>query len=87
MEGQITSYRRGVRTQKKYQMIVRVEGVNDKKSATSMIGKSVVWTSTGKAKKEIKGTITNIHGNKGGLRVQFETGLPGQSLATKVKIN
>lgn len=87
MEGQITSYRRGVRTQKKYQMIVRVASVNDTKTATALIGKSVIWTSTGKEKTEIKGTITNVHGNKGGLRVQFERGLPGQSLATKVKIN
>ena len=87
MEGQILSFRRGVRTQKKYQMIIRVDTVKDRKSANSMIGKSVVWTSTGKEKKQIKGQITNVHGNKGALRVQFERGLPGQSLSTKVQIN
>ncbi len=87
MEGQILSFRRGVKTQKKYQMIVKVDSVKDRKSASSMIGKLVVWTSTGKEKKQIKGQITNVHGNKGALRVQFEKGLPGQSVATKVQIN
>lgn len=85
MEGTIVSYRRGVRTQKRYQMIVRVSGVEDKEKAKTLIDKNLVWKSP--AGKEIKGKITNIHGNKGGLRAQFEKGLPGQSVGTKVSLN
>ncbi len=85
MEGKIISFRRGLRTQKKYQMIVKVNGVDNKDKAKSLINKKVLWKSPGG--KEIKGVITNIHGNNGGLRVQFEKGLPGQSIGNKVVLN
>ena len=85
MEGQIVHYRRGVRTQKRYQMIVKVSGIDNKDKAKALINKNVVWKSP--SGKEIKGMVTNIHGNAGGLRVQFEKGLPGQSIGTKVSLN
>lgn len=85
MEGKVASFRRGVRTQKKYQMIVKVSGIDTKDKAKSLINKKVVWKSPGG--KEIKGVVTNLHGNSGALRVQFERGLPGQSLGTKVSLN
>lgn len=85
MEGKVVSFRRGRRTQKKYQMIVKVSGVDNKEKAKSLISKKVLWKSPGG--KEIKGVITNIHGNVGGLRVQFERGLPGQSIGTKVSLD
>ncbi|HLC85856.1 MAG TPA: 50S ribosomal protein L35ae [Candidatus Nanoarchaeia archaeon] len=85
MEGIITSFRRGVRTQKKYQMVVKVKGIDDKDKAKSMLNKNVVWKSP--SGKEISGTITNVHGNNGKLRVQFEKGLPGQSVGTNIIIS
>ena len=85
MEGKVASFRRGVRTQKKYQMIVKVSGIDNKDKAKSLINKKVVWKSP--AGKEIKGVVTNLHGNSGALRVQFERGLPGQSVGTKVTLN
>jgi len=85
MEGKIVSFRMGVRTQQKYQMIVKVKDVDNKEKARSLINKKVVWKSP--AGKEIKGIVTNVHGNIGGLRVQFEKGLPGQSVGTKVDLN
>lgn len=65
-------------------MIVQVNGVNDKKGAKELIGKTVVWKSSGK--KEIKGKVAKEHGSNGALRVIFEKGMPGQSLGTKVVI-
>ncbi len=85
MEGVIASFRRGVRTQKKYQMIIRVKGIDNKEKAKSLIDKSVLWKSSGG--KEIRGVVSNIHGGKGYVRVQFERGLPGQSLGTKVVLS
>ncbi len=85
MEGVIASFRRGVRTQKKYQMIIRVKGIDNKEKAKSLIDKSVLWKSS--SGKEIKGVVSNIHGSKGYVRVQFERGLPGQSLGTKVALS
>ena len=87
MEGKIVHFRRGVNTQQNYQMLVRVEGVDSRDNARKLIHKKVVWTSPGKQQKKINGEITNVHGNKGVLRVQFERGLPGQSIGSKVDIN
>jgi len=86
MEGQILHFRRGRHTQKDHQMLIRIQEIETKEKAQSLIHKTVVWTSLGKLQKKIRGKITNIHGNKGVLRVQFERGLPGQSIGTKVQI-
>ncbi len=85
MEGIIVNYRRGRKTQTTNQMIVLIPDV-DKKKAEGLIGKSVVYTCEGKDKKEIKGTVSAVHGNKGAVRVHFEKGMPGQAIGAKVKV-
>ncbi len=82
MEGKVVSFRRGVRTQQRYQMIIKVSGYDNKEKAKELINKSVLWKSS--SGKEIKGLVTNLHGNTGKIRVQFEKGLPGQSVGTNV---
>ena len=84
MEAVIMSFRRGVNTQKDNQMILHVSGVMSRVDAEKLVGKSVTWTSP--AKKEIKGQITAAHGNSGAVRAIFESGMPGQSQATKVLV-
>ncbi len=84
MEAQIIHYRRGKRTQYERQMIVRVPDVTTNEQAQKLVSKKVIWRSP--AGKEIKGTVMQVHGNKGGLRVHFETGMPGQAIASKVTI-
>ena len=84
MEGVIVNFRGSRRVKKGNHMIVEVEGVESKEKASHLVGKKVVWkTSAGKA---ISGKIASIHGNSGALRVIFETGMPGQSIGTKVAI-
>ena len=65
-------------------MILIVSSVDAREKAKSMIGKKVTWTSP--AGKKIEGKVTNVHGNKGAMRVQFESGMPGQSIGHKVKV-
>ena len=84
MEGTITSFRRGMRTISPNQMIVKIAGIDSKEKALSLVGKKTSWKSP--AGKEIKGTVTNVHGGKGAIRAAFETGMPGQSVGTKVAI-
>ncbi len=67
-------------------MILQVDKVDTKDKAKSLIGRTVVWISPGKNKKQIMGKIAATHGNKGGVRVMFEKGMPGQSIGEKVKI-
>ncbi|MBL7147436.1 MAG: 50S ribosomal protein L35ae [Nanoarchaeota archaeon] len=84
MEGVISNFRRGRHTVCTDQMIVVIKDVDKKDKTKDLIGKKVLWTSPGK--KIIHGVIKRFHGNKGALRVKFETGMPGQSIGTKVKI-
>jgi len=84
MEATICNFRRGRHIPSGNQMILRLEGVENREQAHKLLGKTVVWkTVTG---KEISGKITKLHGNTGAVRALFETGMPGQSLGTKIKI-
>lgn len=84
MKAVIVNFRGGRHTQLTNQMVVLIEGITTRDKATGLIGKTVIWTSP--AKKEIKGKITTIHGNKGAVRVHFERGMPGQSVGKTVTI-
>ena len=84
MEGTISNFRSGRHTQTTNQMIVVAEGITDKEKAKELVGKKVVWKSP--SGKKLNGKITAVHGNKGAVRILFETGMPGQSLSGKVSI-
>ena len=84
MKAVISNFRRSRHVQKTNHMILHVDGVDNKEKAEKLVGKEAVWTSP--AKKEIKGKVAAAHGSKGAVRVIFETGMPGQSIATEVEI-
>ena len=85
MEGVINNFRRGAKTQTMNHMIVYLNDSDSREKASKLVGKNIVWKSP--AGKEIKGKVASAHGNKGAVRVIFETGMPGQSIGTKVEIN
>ena len=84
MEGIIHNFRRSRHATHETHMIIYVAENKNKDDAAKLVGKKVVWTSP--AKKEICGTVAAAHGGKGGIRVIFETGMPGQSCGSKVTI-
>jgi large subunit ribosomal protein L35Ae len=86
MEGVITSFRRSIKNQSENQMIIQVHGVDSKEKAAKLVGKSVSWHAPGKQKKVLKGKVSAVHGRNGAVRAIFETGMPGQSLSQKVKV-
>jgi large subunit ribosomal protein L35Ae len=86
MEARISAFRGSFRRKSGNQMIIVVDTVTDKEKAKALVGKTVIWTSPGKSKKQIKGKISAVHGGKGAVRAIFETGMPGQSLGEVVKI-
>ncbi len=66
------------------QMVVYPEKMESKEKSTHLVGKEVVFkTESG---KEIKGKVSAPHGSKGGVRVIFETGMPGQAIGQVVEI-
>ncbi|MBC8501006.1 MAG: 50S ribosomal protein L35ae [Nanoarchaeota archaeon] len=83
MEGVIANFRQGRHHTYDNQMIVIADSITNKVAADKLVGKKVVWNS---GKKDIVGEVRSTHGNKGALRVLFETGMPGQSIGRKVKI-
>lgn len=85
MEGRIANYRQGRHTIKLKQCILDFPGINTRKEANRLVGRTVAWySSTG---KELKGRITRAHGNSGAVRALFkEKGLPGQALGEKITI-
>jgi large subunit ribosomal protein L35Ae len=86
MEAIVINYRRGRKTQTVNQMVIVIEGVDTKEAATALVGKTVIYTCTGKTAKTISGKITFAHGSKGAVRVLFETGMPGQAIGAKVEV-
>ena len=84
MEAYVMNFRGGVHHVNPHQMILKV--ADSAEEAAKVIGKTVVWTSP--AGKELKGTVSALHGRKGNVRAIFaDAGLPGQALGQKVKIN
>lgn len=84
MECVIVNFRGSRRVKKGNQMIIQVGGVDSKEKAGQLVGKKVIWKTS--AGKELNGQISSVHGNSGALRVRFDTGMPGQSIGSKVSI-
>ena len=84
MKGIIVNYRLSRHVQSNTHLIVQVEGISTREKAQELVGKEVSWKSP--ADREIKGKVASAHGNSGALRVIFEKGMPGQSIANSVEI-
>ena len=83
MEGTIVNFRRSRHRQKCNHIIIDT-GLSDRKKASELVGKSVVWKTL--SGKEIKGKVASAHGNSGVVRAIFEKGLPGQSITSDIEV-
>ena len=54
--------------------------------AAYLVGAMVEWNHPKKNNKKIYGKVVRLHGKKGLVMAYFRKGLPGQALATTVKI-
>ncbi|MFH1133288.1 MAG: 50S ribosomal protein L35ae [Nanoarchaeota archaeon] len=87
MKAIIANFRGGRHTKSSNQMILKVEGIDSKDKAKTLLGKTVSWKSPGKEPKEIKGKISGVHGNSGCVRVIFERGMPGQAIGQEILVS
>jgi len=84
VKGIVVQFRRGRhRIHEKHYLLDL--GLSDRETAKKMAGREVLWKSP--AGKEIKGKISDAHGNNGLVRAIFEKGLPGQAMATELDIS
>ncbi len=83
MKGIVVQFRRGRKVIHEKHFLLDL-GMKDRAEAKKLAGKEVVWKSP--AGKEIKGKISDAHGNKGLVRAIFERGLPGQAVTTEIEV-
>ena len=82
--GIILGYRLGSNTQYERQVLIRVDGVNDRATASRLIGWRVLYRD-GKG-NEYRGKIVHVHGGKGVVIAVFKPNLPGQARGGNVYI-
>ena len=85
MRAVIVSFRRSGNNQYEKYALIRIDGVEDYKSAHKYIGKKVVWIHP-KTRLKIHGKIIKVHGKNGVVLASFRKGLPGQALGTPVEL-
>lgn len=83
MKGIVVQFRRGRHTIHERHFLLDL-GLQSREDAKKLAGKEVIWKSP--AGKEIKGKISDAHGNKGLVRAIFERGLPGQAITTDIEV-
>jgi large subunit ribosomal protein L35Ae len=82
-EGVIVSYRRGPRTQKPKECILRFPSIESGSEAAHLIGRKVAWPIE---KHKARGKIVAFHGKNGLVRARFRKGVPGHALGSLVEI-
>eukprot|EP00178_Gracilaria_changii_P002249 TRINITY_DN1332_c0_g3_i1.p1 TRINITY_DN1332_c0_g3~~TRINITY_DN1332_c0_g3_i1.p1 ORF type:complete len:125 (+),score=10.38 TRINITY_DN1332_c0_g3_i1:25-399(+) len=74
------------------QVILRLEGVNDRKAAQFYFGKRVVYVykaHSGKADNRFRtiwGKITTSHGNTGAVLARFKNNLPPRAIGSTLRV-
>ncbi len=80
--GVILSYRRGMRSQRPRECLIKILG-EDAEASRRLVGWKVGWPLED---PKIRGRIVCPHGRSGTLRARFSRGLPGQAMSTRVRI-
>ena len=83
LRGFIVSYRKGPKTQKPKECLLKFPHIKSSSEASSLIGRKVAWPV--KERKCI-GKIISPHGRKGLVKARFRKGVPGTALGSSVEI-
>ena len=81
--GFVVSYRRGPKTQRSRECVLKFPNVKSSNEAARFIGRKVAWPT---GERKIRGKIVALHGKRGLVRVRFRRGVSGQALGTRVEI-
>jgi len=83
LQGFIVSYRRGPKTQKPKECLLKFPHITSSIEASSLIGRKVAWPVKD---RKCVGKIVSLHGRKGLVRARFRRGVPGEALGNPVEI-
>eukprot|EP00002_Diphylleia_rotans_P025992 TRINITY_DN5161_c0_g2_i1.p2 TRINITY_DN5161_c0_g2~~TRINITY_DN5161_c0_g2_i1.p2 ORF type:complete len:112 (+),score=20.64 TRINITY_DN5161_c0_g2_i1:106-441(+) len=95
--GTLVNFRRNLHNQDPSTVLVKIDGVNDRKDVDYYLGKRVVYVyrakraTTGlRGKKDnvrtIWGRITRAHGGNGVVRAKFAKNIPARILGASVRV-
>ena len=82
--GLVIGYRRGSNTQYERQVLLRIDGVSSRRTASSLIGWRVLYRDS--KGNVYRGTIVGVHGGKGVVVARFKPNLPGQAIGGNVYV-
>ena len=83
LRGVVVNYRRGPKTQRSRECLLRFPGVRSFSEASQLIGRKVAWPV---GERKCIGKIVATHGRNGLVRARFRKGLPGIALGSLVEI-
>ena len=83
IRGVVVSHRRGPKTQKPRECLIKFTGVESAGEAGQLIGRKIAWPI---GERRCIGKIVSVHGKKGLARARFRKGLPGDALGSLVEI-
>ncbi len=83
INGIITNYRIGIRSQQPKECLVEFSQVTTASLARKLIGQKVVWIN---GKDKFTGKILGAHGKNGTVRVKFARPIPGQAIGKIVEL-
>ena len=83
LNGRITNYRTGPKSQTSKECLIEFETVNSDGLAGKLIGQKVTWKN---GNSSLVGKVRGTHGKNGMVRVRFPHGVPGQAIGTSVKL-
>ena len=81
--GTIVNYRIGIRTQMPKWCLIQILGENTVSKAGQLVGRKMILRF---GKNSFIGRIMGLHGNKGVVKVKFQSGIPGQALGARVEL-
>lgn len=83
VQGRITNYRIGIRTQTSKECLIEFTGIYSSSLVGKLVGQKVTWKS---GKSVLVGKVMGPHGRNGMVRVRFQHGVPGQAIGTMVEL-
>ena len=83
VKGVIVNYRRGPRTQKPKEYLLKFSDLKSVSESSQLIGRKVSWPV---GNRKCVGKIVAAHGRNGLVRARFRKGVPGDALGSFLEI-
>ncbi|TFJ83900.1 hypothetical protein NSK_004997 [Nannochloropsis salina CCMP1776] len=92
VKGVVLGYKRGLRQQTNHTSLIKIDGLDEKKSVDFYLGKRIAYIYKAKTLKNntkyraIWGKVTRAHGTNGVVRAKFRRNLPPKAIGGPVRV-